>query len=134
MRAAKISPGKSVGDDELTPLERGVLAVYRWPPASAMRRQMRLSIEYAVATGVFAGLGVWTGQPLYGVAVYVVFLCWMFARLRAASRFAGVMPRIIEKYEARIAALQAELERLAPPPDGGAPSELDHPADAARPE
>lgn len=92
-----------------------MLAAYRSPTLHDIRRQVRLSLQYAVGTGLFAYLAISTGRPLYIIAVYVVFLTWMLLRLLRASRIAGAMPRIIEKYEARIAILQGELARSIAP-------------------
>ena len=108
MQAATSATGQSLIDDELTPMERKVLAAYR-SPTRHIRRQIRLSVQYAVATGLFAYLSVSTGQPLYGIVVYVVFLLWMAARLFGAWRIAGTTPKIIEKYEARIADLRGQV-------------------------
>ncbi|HWB07611.1 MAG TPA: hypothetical protein VG826_00100 [Pirellulales bacterium] len=105
-------------DEALAPIERSVLQTYRFPSASDLRRQIRLSAQYAIGTGLFLYLSLSTGNPLYGVVVYVVFFLWMVARLFRASRITGAMPRIIEKYEARLAALQSELARVRADVDG----------------
>jgi hypothetical protein len=109
---------QSVLDEELTAKEREVLAAYRSPLASDMRRQVRLSVQYAVGSGIFTFLCLSTGQPLYGLAVYVIFILWMGARLLGASRVCGIVPGIIEKYERRVAAMEVELKQREPSADG----------------
>lgn len=101
---------KSVLDDELTPKEREVLRAYRSPSRADIRRQVRLSVQYAIGSGIFACLGLSTNRPIYGFVVWAIFILWLVMRLRGAWRVAGLMPAIIEKYEARISALHAELK------------------------
>ena len=102
---------ESVIDRELTPIERHILANYRSPSAADVPRQVRLSGQYAIGTAIFVYLDYAMEQPMFSVAVWATFVLWMLMRLRGASRIAGIMPGIIEKYEATIIALQAELER-----------------------
>ena len=101
---------QSLIDDELTPVERKLLAAY-CSPSQYLRRQIRLDVVYAVITGLFVCLGIWIGHDLYGIIVYIAFLQWMGFRLLGAWHLAGATPAIVGKYEARIAALQAELAR-----------------------
>jgi hypothetical protein len=103
---------QSLIDDELTPVERKLLAAY-CSPSRHLRRQIRRAVLYAVGVGLFVCLGIWSGQPDYGIVVYVAFLQWMALGLLSAWHIAGATPAIIGKYEARIAALQAELARVA---------------------
>ncbi len=76
MQSADTPTWTSVIDDELTPIERNVLAAYRSPAAGDLRRQIRLSAQYALCTGLFVYLSLSSGQPLYGLVVYAVFLLW----------------------------------------------------------
>lgn len=99
---------KSEIDDYLTEQERAVLQLYRNSKSSGLGRQLRLSVQYAIGAGIFLGLAIWFNQPLYAVVVYVVFLLWMIMRLRGARTIAGVMPRIIDKYESEIRELKVK--------------------------
>lgn len=89
-------------DEELTPVERTILAAYRSPSAGELRRQVRLSVQYAVGAALFLYLSFSSNQPLYGLVVYAMFIAWMAVRLLGARRIAGVMPQIIDKYEKQI--------------------------------
>ncbi|MCD4728671.1 MAG: hypothetical protein K8R46_13480 [Pirellulales bacterium] len=100
---------KSEIEYKLTEKERHILGLYRNPKASDFRRQIRLSVQYAISTGIFLGLAIWWNQALYALVVYVTFVFWMFLRLRGAYRVSGIMPTIIEKYELEIAKLRSEL-------------------------
>jgi hypothetical protein len=68
-------------------------------------------VQYVIGSGIFAYLGLSTNRPIYGFVVWAIFILWLVMRLRGASRAAGIMPAIIEKYEARIIALQTELKQ-----------------------
>ncbi len=98
-------------DELLTPIEKQVLLAYRSPEHSGMRRATRLSVQYAVAAGVFVLLCISEQQPLWCLAVYAIFLIQLVVRLLNARRMASVMPGVIEKYESRIAQLEFEVEQ-----------------------
>jgi hypothetical protein len=53
----------SVIDQLLTDTERQVLAMYREPAKSGMRRAVRLSIQYAIGGAIFLYLAINTGNP-----------------------------------------------------------------------
>lgn len=101
---------KSEINEKLTEREREVLRLYRNPEASDLGRQIRLSVQYAVGAGIFLGLALWRNQPLYAIVVYVVFVLWMLIRIQRARALAGVMPRIIEKYESEVKELKANTK------------------------
>ncbi len=94
-------------DSALTPEEHRVLSAYSDPKRSGMSRAVRLSIQYALGTGIFVAIGLWDEEPLYLLAVYGIFLAFMAVRLISAKKIAGVMPSIVAKYEARIAELES---------------------------
>jgi len=107
-RTNAMQANRSLIDDELTPVERKLLAAY-CAPSQYLRRYIRSAVVYAVVTGLFVCLGIWIGHTQYGIVVYIAFLQWMGFRLLGAWHVAGATPAIVGKYEARIAALQAEL-------------------------
>jgi hypothetical protein len=90
-----------------TPDEQRVLAVYRDPRNAGLARAARLSLQYAVAAGCFVAVAIITDNALWSLAVFGVFVAWMGIRLLKAKQIAGVMPRIIQKYEDYIAQLEA---------------------------
>lgn len=66
-------------------------------------------MQYAIGAGIFVALAISENEPLYVIAVYVVFILWMVIRLRGARAIAGVMSRIIGVYESQIGELRAEI-------------------------
>ena len=101
---------ESVIASQLTDQERKVLQAYRQPSARDLRRLIRISVQYALAAGIFLVLAIHDGQPLYAIAIYVIFVLWMIVRVAKARLLVGVMPTIIEKYEAEIRRLASALE------------------------
>jgi hypothetical protein len=90
----------------LSPAEKRVLCMYFDPRNSGLRRATRLSVQYAIGSGIFVYLCLSENEPLWVLAVYGVFLAFMLVRIRNAKKIVGIMPGIIAKYEARIAELE----------------------------
>jgi hypothetical protein len=101
---------QSVLEDKLTGQEIKILSAYRNPKSSNLSKQIRLSIQYAIAAAIFLVLAIKNQQPLYSIGVYIIFLLWMFVRLLVARRIVGIMPGIIEKYELEIARLRSHYQ------------------------
>jgi len=99
--------------ESLTPEEQRVLAMYRNPRISGFGTAVRLSIQYAVAAGIFIALAVYYNEPGYAVGAYMGFVAFLVARLVRARKIAGILPRVIQKYDERIAELEQQLQ---PPP------------------
>ena len=93
--------------------EERILTAYRNPASSGIGRAVRLSVQYAIGAAVFVVLCVQTANPYWSLAVFGIFVLWMIVRLIAARRIAGVIPRVIAKYEERIAELERGGERPA---------------------
>jgi hypothetical protein len=91
------------------PDERRILDIYRNPKLSGLGRATRLSGQYLLAAGIFTFLAV-AYQSWYAIAAYLVFVIFVIVRLLAARRLVGFMPKILAKYEARIAELEARVE------------------------
>lgn len=101
---------KSSIDEKLSADERVIWEVYTKPSNSDLRRQTRLSIQYAIGAGFFLWLALSTNDSRYAIAIYVTLVALMYLRIRGARAISGMMPRIIEKYEDEINALRSELE------------------------
>jgi len=101
-------------DDQLTPKERAVLAMYCSREATGVGRAVRLSVQYALGAAVFVYASIAYDEPLFVLAVYGILIVFMTLRLVRAQKIAGVMPAIIEKYENRIDSLRGELAKRAP--------------------
>ncbi|MBN1854102.1 MAG: hypothetical protein JW829_15350 [Pirellulales bacterium] len=99
----------------LTEEEKRVLSLYQSGDRKGLRRAWRLSIQYAIAGSIFTWLAIAT-NPLYSLVVYGLFLTVLAIRLVGASRIAGIMPRVIEKYERLLAE-----EKKAANPEGSKP-------------
>lgn len=94
-------------DALLSPDERGVLSLYSNPKRSGIGRAIRLSIQYALGSGIFVAICLLEHEPLWVLPVYGLFVLALVVRLFAARKISGVMSGIIAKYEARIAELEA---------------------------
>ncbi len=93
-----------------TPDEQRVLALYRDPRNAGLGRAARLSFQYALAAGCFVAVAIVTDNALWSLAVFGEFVTWMGIRLLTAKKIAGVMPRIIQKYEDYIIQIQARRD------------------------
>ncbi len=91
------------------PDERRILEIYRDPKLSGLGRAARLSGQYLLGAGIFTYLAV-AYNPWNAIVVYLVFVAFVVPRLLAARRLVGLMPKILAKYEARIAELEAQAE------------------------
>lgn len=103
---------KSEIEEILSQRERTILQMYRKPKSSDLRRQIRLSIQYAAGTGIFLIMGIKSGNPLYAIIIYVALLLWMGLRIIGASKLVGIMPGIIEKYESEISELRSKMKSV----------------------
>jgi hypothetical protein len=89
--------------------EQRVLEIYRNPKLSGFGRAARLSGQYLLGAGIFTYAAV-AYQSWYAVVTYLVFVIYVTIRLLAARRLVDVMPKILAKYETRIAELEARVE------------------------
>ena len=55
-------------------------------------------MQYAVGTGIFVALCLWSQEPLWVLPVYGIFLAFLAIQILSAKRIAGIMPGIIVKY------------------------------------
>jgi hypothetical protein len=79
----------------------------------------RSSIYCAVLAGFFLYLALARNEPRYAIGIFGMFVLYLAIRVYSARRVAGIMPRILERYEFRIAELEARLrknEGEKPPP------------------
>jgi hypothetical protein len=92
-----------------TSKEMKILELYRNPKLSGLGRAQRLSAQYLLSAGIFTYLAI-AYQPWYAIVVYLIFATFVVVRLIGARHLVGVMPKILTKYELRIAELEAEAE------------------------
>ena len=96
-------------EEMFTPEERRVLEIYRHPTSSGLGRAARLSVQYLLGAGVFTYMAI-TYQSWFALVAYMGFAAFVGVCLLAARRLVGVMPKILAKYETRIAELEASVE------------------------
>ena len=73
---------------------------------------MRSSIYCVVLAGLFLYLALARHEPLYSIGIFGMFVVYLAIRIYSARRISGIMPRILEQYEARITELEARLRRI----------------------
>ena len=52
---------------------------------AVLRRQGRVSLQYAVGTGLLVICGFWFQSPWPGLAIWAVFVAWLGLRYRALA-------------------------------------------------
>ena len=70
---------------------------------------LRSSIYCTVLAGFFLYLALARNEPRYAIGIFGMFVLYLVIRLYTARRVAGIMPRILQRYEFRIAELEARL-------------------------
>jgi hypothetical protein len=98
---------------QLTAKEQQVLQIYRDSSMSGIGRAVRQSLGYAASAGVFLCLAISYDEPLYAIGIYAIFVLQLGVRILVARRIAGVMPKILCRYEDHISGLQNHLEKVS---------------------
>lgn len=97
---------KSEIDNKLTEEEKNLLAIYRNQNSSDLKRQTRLSFQYAIGTGIFTAAAIFY-DPKFALIAYLIFIIYLVIRIAGAKKSIGAMPSIIEKYEEEIKKLKS---------------------------
>ena len=84
---------------------------FRESGKSAPSILLRTSIYCAAVAGVFLYLALARHEPLYSIGIFAMFVFYLAIRIYSARRISGIMPRILAQYEARIAELEARLQK-----------------------
>ena len=96
---------------------------FRQSGKSASSTLLRTSLYCAAVAGVFLYLALERQEPLYSIGIFAMFVVYLAIRLYSARRISGIMPRILQQYEFRIAELEARLRKAegdkSPPTSGG---------------
>src|ERR1044071_4447809 len=95
----------------LSPQEQSVVRRFSAAKKSPMAMLFRSSVYCTVIAGVFLYLALARNEPRYAIGIFGMFVLYLAIRLYSARRVAGVMPRILERYEFRIAELEANLRK-----------------------
>lgn len=80
---------------------------------------LRSSIYCTVLAALFLYLALARNEPRYAIGIFGMFVLYLAIRVYSARRVAGIMPRILQRYEVRIAELEARLRKFEgekPPP------------------
>jgi hypothetical protein len=104
---------------DLNPQEQSVVRRLGESKTSAISILMRSSIYCAALAGLFLYLALARNEPRYAIGIFGMFVLYLAIRVFTARRVAGIMPRILQRYEFRIAELEARLRQTegdkAPP-------------------
>jgi hypothetical protein len=101
----------TVGVD-LKPKEESLVRQFNEPKASGVGVLLRSSIYCTVLAAFFLYLAIARHEPLYSIGIFGMFVLYLAIRIFSARRISGIMPRIIQRYEFRIAELEARLSKL----------------------
>ncbi len=96
-------------DSKLTKEEKKLLAIYRNPKSSDLKRQIRLSFQYAIGTGIFTVAAI-LYDAKFALIAYLTFIIYLFARIMGTAKSVGAMPSIIDKYEEEIKILKNDAD------------------------
>ena len=97
---------------ELNPQEQSVLRRFNQSQKSPLSALLRSSIYCIALAGLFLYLAIARSEPLYAIGVFGMFVLYLGIRIYTARRVAGIMPRILQRYEFRIAELEARLRKF----------------------
>jgi len=94
---------------DLSPQEQTGLRRFNDSRKSGLGVLFRSSIYCIVLAGLFLFLALARNEPRYSIGVFGMFVLYLAIRVYTARRVAGIMPRILERYEFRISELEARL-------------------------
>lgn len=97
---------------DLNPQEQSVVRRFNRSQKSPVAMLFRSSVYCTVIAGFFLYLALARNEPRYAIGIFGMFVLYLAIRLYSARRIAGVMPRILERYEFRIAELEARLRKI----------------------
>lgn len=93
-------------ENQLSEKEKRILELYKNPKNHDMKKQIRLSVQYLIVSGILLALTIFYKEPLYSVLIFLTFAGYIIIRLIGAKKITGVMPGIINKYENTIKQLK----------------------------
>ena len=84
----------------LSPEDRAIAAAYLDDPARQIRRQRRITVQYALGAGAVMGVALWADDVRLAVPVYLLLVLWLVLRQRALERRTRALRRILAAYDA----------------------------------
>ena len=97
---------------DLAPQEQSIVRPYRNPERTGVACLLRSSIQCTVVAGIFLSLALAGNEPRYAIGIFAMFVLYLAIRVYSARRIAGIMPRILQRYEERIAELEGRLGKV----------------------
>jgi hypothetical protein len=97
---------------DLTPQERAVVRPFHDSKKTGVAWLLRSSIHCTIVAAIFLYLTLALNQPLYAIGIFAMFVLYLAIRVYSARRLAGIMPRILQRYEERIAELEQQLGKV----------------------
>jgi uncharacterized membrane protein len=97
---------------DLAPQEKSLVRAYRNREHIGVSALFRSSIYCIVVAALFLYLALSQDEPRYAVGVFAMFLWYLAIRIYSARRIAGIMPRILQRYEKRIVHLEEQMKRI----------------------
>jgi uncharacterized membrane protein len=105
-------PAPAKAGVNLTPQEQSIVRPYRNPERIGVAWLLRSSIQCTVVAGIFLYLTLARNEPRYAIGIFGMFVLYLAIRVYSARRIAGIMPRILQRYEKRIAELEGQLGEI----------------------
>jgi hypothetical protein len=104
---------------DLNRQEQTVVKRFRESKKGAPAALLRSSIYCTGLAGLFLYLALARQEPRYSIGIFGMFVLYLCIRVYSARRVAGIMPRILKRYESHIADLEVRLRKN----DGDSPTQ-----------
>lgn len=95
---------------DLAPQEQSIIRPYRDQKGTGPAQLLRSSIYCAVVAAIFLYLTLARNEPRYAIGIFAMFVIYLAIRVYSARRLAGIMPRILRRYEEHITELQRQID------------------------
>ena len=97
---------------DLRPQEESVVRKFNEPKRNSVSVLLRSSIYCTALAALFLYLALARDEPRYAIGIFGMFVVYLAIRVYSARRIAGIMPRILQQYEFRIAELETRLRKI----------------------
>ena len=94
------------------PQEESVVRKFNESKRNSVSVLLRSSIYCTALAALFLYLALAREEPRYAIGIFGMFVVYLAIRVYSARRIAGIMPRILQQYEFRIAELEARLRKI----------------------
>ena len=107
-----LNPASKKSGVEITTKGQSLVRAYSDQKHIAVTTLLRSSVYCSAIAALFLYLALERDEPRYAIGIFVMFLWYLAIRVYSARRVAGVMPRIIQRYETRIRELEDKLDKI----------------------